>query len=129
MASRIEVAATYNFATDGGTVGADKTLARNVRIPANTLIDSVKLQVITPLNSSGAATVSLGFESATDLLDANPFGDFPASPGLYGLTPLSSGEAILTTAVRSLRLTIAGAALTAGKFRVLVGYGSVGPAV
>jgi hypothetical protein len=111
--------AEYNFASDGGSVGT-KTLRRQMGIPANAVLASVILEPLIEPTSAGAATIAIGINAAGDLLAATAFDDGTYDP--------ARGAAIVntfpgkTTAARGLIVTIAGAALTAGKFRVHVEY-------
>lgn len=119
----------YDFAVDGGAVGT--IVLRSApgdsngnEIPAGSVILGGYIEVDTALTSGGAATVAVTAESAGDLQTAAAVsGDPWSSTGRKDITPDMTGSAtIKTTARRSIAITVAAAALTAGKFRVVVFY-------
>lgn len=119
----------YDFAVDGGAVGT--IVLRSApgdsngnEIPAGSVILGGYIEVDTALTSGGAATVAVTAESAGDLQTATAIsGDPWSSTGRKDVAPDMTGSAtIKTTARRSLAITVAAAALTAGKFRVVVFY-------
>lgn len=115
--------ALYDFAVEGGVVG-DIAL-RGDKIPSGAIISRVVIDVETVLTSGGAATVALKAEAAADLNAADAISGFP-----WSTTGAKNGDAQFsvtaniptTTAERTITATVATAALTAGKFAVLVGY-------
>ena len=114
--------AYYDFATDGGAVGAINL--RGDKLPSGARIISSYIDVTTQVTSGGAATVSLGTEAATDIraaatLSTAPKLDTVATP-LGAVTRATA--AVKLTADRHIVATIATAALTAGAFSVLVEY-------
>lgn len=113
--------AFYDFAVDGGTVG---TLAlRGDGIPTGAIIYDVVIDVQTAPTSGGAATIGISSEGASDLQSAAAISGAPwstATPKRGTLTATSTP--IKTTAARSIAAVIGTAALTAGKFVVLVRY-------
>lgn len=115
--------AYYDFAVDGGAVGA--LTLRGDAFPSGAVILATYVDVDTLVASGGAATVSIGIESATDVRAANVLATAPAlnaaAAPLVGLISRATAAGV-TTAVRSVVATIAVAALTAGKFSVLVEY-------
>ena len=119
----------YDFAVDGGTVGT-KTLrgaggaSIGNQIPAGSVIEGGYLEVDTLATSGGTPAVSIGVESAADLVAS---GTLTATgldtTGRKSLVPAFTGATtVKTTVARSVTLTIGTAALTAGKFRVVVWY-------
>lgn len=114
--------AYYDFATDGGAVGAINL--RGDKIPSGARILSTHIDVATIVTSGGAATVSLGIETATDVRAAATLATAPSLAAVA--TPLGAvtraTAAAKTTAERHIVATIATAALTAGRFSVLVEY-------
>jgi hypothetical protein len=112
-------AAEYNFASDGGSVGT-KTLRKQLGIPTDAVITGVVIENLVQPTSGGAATIALGLNTAGDLLPPTAFNDdmWVPSNGPQPQSPIR----VKTTAARALIVTIAGAALTAGKFRVHVQY-------
>ena len=119
----------YDFAVDGGAAGAItlRSAAGDIignALPAGSVVLSGYIEVDTALTSGGSATVSVGIEGAADLLAATAFGSAPwSSTGRKSVTPAGTGAtSVKTTVTRSLAVTVAVAALTGGKFRVVVLY-------
>lgn len=113
--------AVYDFAVDGGAVS---TIAlRGDKIPSGAVITDTLINVLTPLTSGGAATVALQAESAGDVQAAAAVSGAPWSTagGKRGSLTATSAP-VTTTTERSVSAVIATAALTAGKFVVLVSY-------
>ena len=113
--------ADYDFAVDGGAVG-DIAL-RGDKIPSGAIIVDALLHVDTVLTSGGAATVAIKTEAAADinaadLISGAPWSTAGAKRGDFTATTAP----IKTTAERTITATVAAAALTAGKFSVLVTY-------
>jgi hypothetical protein len=113
--------AHYDFAVDGGAVG-DIAL-RGEQIPSGAIITDVLINVETVLTSGGAATVALKAESAADLNIADAISGAPWSTAGAKRGDLDADTApVKTTADRTITATVATAALTAGKFSVLVTF-------
>lgn len=112
---------TYDFAVHGGAVGTIAVAASDP-IPSGAIVVDAFLNVLTVPTSGGAATIALGVQAAGDLLAAAAIAGAPwSTTGLKSLTPAFTGAtAIALTAARSLIVTVATAALTAGKFDVQV---------
>lgn len=113
----------YDFAVDGGAVSTI-TLRGDNSIPAGAYILGGFIEVLTAVTSGGSATVAVNSEAAGDLLAAAAVSGAPwSTTGRKSVAPVFTGASSLkTTAVRSLAITIATAALTAGRFRVAVLY-------
>jgi hypothetical protein len=113
----------YDFATDGGTVGAH-TL-RGGTLPAGTVILDAIVKTVTPLTSGGLATVAVKIEGGADIQAATAFDAAPfAAAGAEARErdrPVERRRSCSPSA-RSVVATVAVAALTAGKFVVLVEY-------
>lgn len=115
----------YDFAVDGGAVSTitlrTSTSMPNV-LPIGTVVVSGYIEVDTPVTSGGAATVAVNGEAAGDLLAATLVSGAPwSTTGRKSIIPAATGAtAIKTTAARSITVTVAVAALTAGKFRVVL---------
>jgi hypothetical protein len=115
--------AYYDFATDGGAVS---TIAlRGDKIPSGAVVIGTYIDVDTNVTSGGAATVSIGIESATDVRAAATLATAPSlaaagAPLLGAITRATA--ATVTTADRDVSIAIGTAALTAGRFSVLVEY-------
>jgi len=116
---------TYDYGKSGGAVGAQ--YLSGPPMPKNFVITGASfLDVIAAVTSGGAATVSLGVETATDIRTAQLLATAPAlnAPGRVDLAtnPVITEETtfIKTTAQRRPLMTIAAADLTAGKFVLVI---------
>ena len=111
----------YDFAVDGGAVG--NVTLRGDSIPSGAVILNCYIKVETAADSGGSATIALNAESAGDLRAAAAFNAAPwSSTGTKIGSQSPTTAPITTTAKRNLVATIATAALTAGKFTVVVEY-------
>lgn len=116
----------YDFAALGGAAGAlTLTLPSAggaLTIPDNAIVTNAWIECITAATSGGAATIALGITGNTDcLIAATAYTDnmFDTPDTVVALTnelPLKTSAAV------SVLATIAGADLTAGKFRIHVLY-------
>lgn len=107
----------YDFSVHGGAIG---TIELPTEIPDNAVIVEVFIDVLEALASGGSATVALGLNTTTDVLAATAFGSVTGIvAGIPNTTPVK------LTAERNLQVTIATAALTAGKFAVYTRW--IGP--
>ena len=124
-----EASGEYDFAVDGGAVGtitlrsAGGAVIGN-SIPNGSVITGGYIEVDTPLTSGGAATVAVTAEGAGDTLAAAAVSGAPwSTTGRKSIVQAFTGATtVKTTAARGMTMTIATAALTAGKFRVVVFY-------
>ena len=114
--------AEYDFATEGGAVS--QITLRGDTIPSGAHIDEATIIVETALTSGGAATVSVDTEAAADINAADLISGAPwATAGTKKADKLDAAdEGVKTTADRAVKVTVGTAALTAGKFKVVVGY-------
>ncbi|MEM9116879.1 MAG: hypothetical protein AAGD09_03240 [Cyanobacteria bacterium P01_F01_bin.56] len=111
------VKATYDFAEHGGIVGDN---ACNLKLPAGAIVYNGFANVVTAPTSGGSATVAIKIEGAADLLTATAISSVT---GQLDLVPDgTAGNAIVLTEDRTLSVTIATAALTAGKIDVYLQY-------
>lgn len=111
----------YDFAVEGGAVG-DITLRGNT-IPSGAIITDALLDVDTVPTSAGAATVAIKTESAADINAADAISGAPwSTTGAKRADLTATSAPVETTAARSVVATVGTAALTAGKFKVLVFY-------
>lgn len=112
----------YNFATDGGAVGTINL--RGDHLPAGAVIVDALLIVDTALaGGTGTDTLSLGSEAAADVQAAAARSGAPwSTAGAKRVSLTATSAPVQTTAARNLTFTIAGTALTAGAFRVVVSY-------
>lgn len=113
--------ARYDFAVDGGAVGA---IDLSASIPANAVILGGFIEVDTAVTSGGSATLALKVEGAGDLVAATVVSGAPwSTTGLKSIIPVFTGaSAVKTTAARKVVTTVAVAALTAGVFDVVLYY-------
>lgn len=124
-----EATGEYDFAVDGGAVStivlrcAGGASIGN-EIPVGSVVTGGYIEVDTAVTSGGAATMGVNSEAAGDLLVATVVSGAPwSSTGRKSLIPAFTGAtSVKATAKRSLAVTVAVAALTAGKFRVVVFY-------
>jgi hypothetical protein len=121
----------YDFAVDGGAIGAiDLSAKANSQLlSAGCLVKAVYARVVTAFTSGGAATVSWGPSA-----DVDGYSGAAKAMAAMTLNAAFSGEhdsgALLTGGVypvvasnsQDLKLTIATAALTAGKLVIVVEY-------
>lgn len=118
-----EAAGEYDFAVDGGAVSTI-TLRGDNGIPAGSVILGGYVEVDTAVTSGGAATVSVGTEGAADIVAAAVVSGAPwSTTGRKSVIPVFTGATtVKTTVARAITIAIAVAALTAGKFRVVLFY-------
>lgn len=124
-----EARGEYDFAVDGGAVStitlrSAPSDSNGNEIPSGSVIMGGYIEVDTALTSGGSATVAVNSEGAGDLTTAAAFGGAPwSTTGRKAITPVMTiATSVKTTARRNLAITVATAALTAGKFRVVVWY-------
>lgn len=122
-----EVTGEYDFAVDGGAVStvtlrAAPSYSVGNDIPFGAIIEGGFVEVDTAVTSGGSATVAVTVESAGDIVAAAAISGAPwSTTGRKSLVPAFTGATtVKTTAARSITITIATAALTAGKFRVVL---------
>lgn len=124
-----EATGEFDFAVDGGAIGtitlrSRKNLSTGNDIPAGSVIVDGYVEIDTGFTSGGAATVAAGAETTADLVAATVASGSPwSAPGRYSLIETGAGALTAKTTVRRfVTLTIAVAALTAGKGRVVTFY-------
>lgn len=111
----------YDFAVDGGAVG-DIALRGDVLPSGAVIVDSL-IRVETVLTSGGAATVAIKTEGTADVNAADAISGAPWSTTGAKRGDLTSTTApVTTTAVRTPTATVGTAALTAGKFTLVIWY-------
>lgn len=124
---RVYVArAVYNFAKDGGAVGA---ITSPVVIPNRAVVMGGFVSVITTCTSAGAdaGTMAISVEGANDIVSAIAINDAsnPWDAGRKAIVPKRNtpeSTSVKTTAARRVTFTIATQAFTAGKFVVYLEY-------
>lgn len=110
--------AVYDFAVLGGAIATINL--QNASVPNKAVVIGGFVDTITVPTSGGAATISLGLNTTTDLKAATAFGSYT---GIVALTPVfTAATAVKATAQRTVTATIAAATLTAGKFHVALFY-------
>lgn len=121
----------YDFTVDGGVVGTitmrqggGNTLPNLIPSGSIILAGYIEVDTLVTSASGNTGTISVGTEGAADLQAAVAVSGAPwSTTGRKSIVPAFTGAAsVKTTANRSIVLTVAVAALTAGKFRVVVYY-------
>lgn len=114
----------YDFAVDGGAVSTIALRSTDGVIPSGSVVLGGYVKVITPLTSGGAGTGAVQVEAANDTVNAAAVSGAPwSSAGRKSVIPVFTGATSLeTTADRKPSLVIATAALTAGKFQLVLFY-------
>jgi len=122
-------AGEYDFAVDGGAVGTitlrgSGGASMGNQIPSGSVITGGYIEVDTPVTSGGSATVAVSVEGAADLQAAAAVSGAPwSTTGRKSIIPAGTGAtSVKASTSRSITVTIATAALTAGAFRVVVFY-------
>lgn len=113
----------YNFADQGGTIGAINLRGedgKSARLPKGAIIRDCIIDVVTtPVGATATIAIGTG-QAANDLKAALAVASYT---GLVACVPVgTAASAIKLTADRTPTMTVATAALTAGKFYVLVDY-------
>lgn len=106
----------YDFTQDAGAVG-DVTFG--AYLPAGAIVTAVIADVLTAVTSAGSATVALKAGS-TALTGATAKASLAAGCGTIALASSATAIKPSATAATELAITIATAALTAGKIRFTV---------
>ena len=110
----------YNFAVDGGATGVKSlsSKANKALIPDGAVIKQVLIHVQTALVGSGASA-KIGHTTSDLVYKANTAA---AGYSIGSVTSYATPFAADTANERNVIMTVAGAALTAGKLKVLVEY-------
>lgn len=123
-------AGEYDFAVDGGAISTITMRSSPADplgndIPPNAVILGGYIEVDTAI-VNGVGTIAINSEAAGDILAATAAAGFTV--GRKTIIPVFTGATTVKTTVRrQLQATIAGAAVTAGKFRVVVIYMAATP--
>jgi hypothetical protein len=121
----------YDFAVDGGAVSTITLRSapgdsNGGEIPNGAIIlgGYIEVDTIVTSASGNTGTIAVNSEGAADLLAAAVTSGAPwSATGRKAIIPVMTvATSVKTTARRSLAITVAVAALTAGKFRVVVIY-------
>lgn len=118
------VKATYDFDVDGGAVGTIE-LEASPLIPADAIIMGGLIDGITLPTSGGAATIAVGFGTGAQVASlkaATAIASYTAD-GLISIIPVwTAATAVRVAAETKISVTVATAALTAGKFAINIVY-------
>lgn len=118
----------YDFAVDGGAISTITLRgggAIGSLVPAGSVVTGGFIDVETALTGA-TATIAVNLEGAGDIVAATAVASW--TTGRKNILPadttgsLSAGTHVKTTVPRSIAITIATAALTAGKFKVVLEY-------
>lgn len=122
LAALRAIAVQYDFSIHGGAVGS---ISLRQKLPKSAILIHSVIEVLTAPTSGGSATIAVNTEAAGDVLTATAIGSAPwSSTGLKTATPVigTASGYIKTTADRDITITVATAALTAGKFNIFLFY-------
>lgn len=113
---------TWDFAVDGGAVG-DITPAKTVVLPTNAIVSNVYAHVITAGTSAGGGTLALKSEGADDLMAATAVGSLTLDAMIMGVPDHATvADYKQMTADRTVKVTVASSAFTAGKIEWFISY-------
>lgn len=114
---------SYDFAVDGGLVSTITLRSNDGEIPIGSVIEGGYADVVTPL-ASATGTGALQAEAANDIIAAAAAAGAPwSTAGRKSVIPAFTGATtVKTTAKRKPALVVGTAALTAGKFDLVLFY-------
>jgi hypothetical protein len=117
----------YDFAVDGGAIGAI-SIALDTVIPTGATITNAFYEVITAPTSGGSATIAIGVstDDPAGLKAATAIASYTLGYGDLLPDNTAANFTTKTTGDRNIVITIATAALTAGKINVFFTY-SISP--
>lgn len=111
----------YDFAVDGGLVSS--ITMRGDAMPASAIVTDSLIHVDTAVTAGASGTIGLTLESAADMQTAVVVTGAPwSTTGAKRGTMTATTAPVKTTAVRSLVAVVGTAAVTAGKFSVVLTY-------
>lgn len=109
----------YDFAVDGGAVGFID-LADAMKLPVGTKILRVWYSVETAFTSGGSATVAIGdAASGARYLAATAYNNAAYNAGTLAQAAIGTPVAVSSANIGKLGITVATAALTAGKLKLM----------
>lgn len=114
--------AVYDFAVDGGLAGSipmKDTAGAPISIPDKAIVISSHIEIETAVTSGGSATVAFGLIGNTDAFKS---ATGKASLTLDAVFAASNDLPLKMAAATPVAVTIAVAALTAGKIRIFIKY-------
>jgi len=109
----------YDFSKDGGAIGAI-TLDNDI-LPDDAVIVGGGIEVKTAFVGA-TATIAFGVNTTTDVLGATAVATFSAGALIDAIQDMAMSNGIKTAAKKNLTMTIAVAALTAGRAVVYLYY-------
>lgn len=115
---------TYDFASDGGAISTI-TPTNSPTVPLGAIILGGVIDITTTLTSGGSATIALGLGSGAQvaaLKAATAVASYAAGTSLVIIPIFTSATYYKVTAAARLTLTVAVAALTAGRMDINVAY-------
>ena len=110
---------TYDFAKHGGAVG---DIELTEKLPIGAVCKEAYIITHEDLTSGGAATIALKVASTDDVLAATAYTNFVTTANQDTLLDGTAANMINTAAISKLTVTIAGAAVTAGRFSVVMNW-------
>jgi hypothetical protein len=111
----------YDFGLDGGAIGTIKL--RGNRLPKDAVITDGMIHVKTAVTSGGATEVTLGVETATDVLGTTLKAAMGAGVLVDAVPDGTVAKAIVTTTDGAgVTMAIGVATITAGRFVVALEY-------
>jgi hypothetical protein len=119
------VKGVYDFASTGGAIGAQSLLddkGNLISLPVGLIVVRSFYDVITAFTSGGSATVALSIQAANDVLSALAVASLTAGVGAGVSVGTAATMKKVSTTAKPLVLTVATAALTAGKMNVYIEY-------
>ena len=113
------VEALYDFAVDGGAASTI-TLRGDNSVPSGSVVTGGYIDIETSC-ASATGTIAVQLEAAGDILATSL--EAALTAGRKSVVPAGTGAtSVKTTAARNVKIVIATAAFTAGKFRVVLFY-------
>lgn len=121
------VKGNWKFSRDGGAVGdynlKDQDGVAVVKVPSGAVILDAFVITKAALTSAGLATVDLNSQAANDLLAAEAVATFSLGAKVQGIPDFGTlADSVVTTAEKTLSLSVNAFALTAGEVDVYVVY-------
>lgn len=119
------VKCVYDFSVGGGDVGDIELKdmdGKSVVLPDNAIVTHAFAHILTTCTSGGAATVAVKSEGAGDIMAATAVASLTAGAFIDGVPANTAATVKLMSADRTVKATIAVAALTAGKLNVFITY-------
>lgn len=111
--------ATWDFAADGGTIGA---INMGVALPAKASIIRSYFYVVTQITDAGSGTHAISCETANNIFSAADETGVASGTWVAGISDGAVANIKKITNACNLTFTIAGADATAGKVNVFVEY-------